>query len=107
MKKRAKTKAKEHVVVRSQHAIVGRELDLLLSLCSGAMALNDFLRKNCGHCNEWPIQIIASTAKDAKEARELCSLLVDLAFRVRRVKRSGPAFRALMGWQAKALNGEA
>lgn len=83
--------------------VTGRALDSLLGLASVAIGLDGFLRRNCGHCDEWPIQIIASTAKDVKEARELCSLLVMLAWKASKVKNSGPAFRAVMGWEARAL----
>lgn len=109
MKKRqAKIASKKHgkrqLVDRIQKPIVGLDLDFILALAGGAIALDQFLRAKCGHCDEWLIQIISSTAKDEEAACELCSLLSNLAMRSRMVKRNGPSLRAIMGWQARMLN---
>ena len=105
-KQRSERKAKPsgQVVGRSLDPVVGRDLDFLLALAGGAIALDQFLRSKCGHCDEWPIQVVASTAKDEEAASELCSLLSNLAMRSRMVKRNGPSLMAIIKWQARMLN---
>lgn len=95
------TSKKRPVVARKVEPIVGRDLDVLLAVVSGAYALELWMRGNVGHTVEWPIQILASTEADESFALHMAKLLSNLEKRIRALKRNGPAFRALMGWQAR------
>lgn len=95
------TSKKRPVVARKVEPVVGRSLDSLLALASSSMDLLAWMNQNCGYSDEWPIQIVASTPKDEDAARELASKLAWVEARVKTLKRNGPAFRALMGWQAR------
>lgn len=101
--KRGKTKTKRKPLAVAVEPVVGRDLDCLLAVAGCAVALDVWMRGNVGHTVEWPIQITASTDADESSAVHMAKLLSDLGKRIRALKRNGPAFRALMGYQARML----
>ena len=95
------TSKKRPVVARKVEQVVGRDFDALLRIVSISTALEQWMFRYVGMTDEWPIQIIASTPFDEMAAVQLCDQLSDLRKAIKAMKRSGPAFRALMGWQAR------
>ena len=71
----------------------------LIAIAHHAIMLEKWLRKNSGHNEEWPVEIMA----DAKEGAELARMLKSLEDSGDAVRRDGECMRQLMRWQIETF----